>query len=839
MKVNFEVGAKAARLIGRENIPDVDGALTELIKNAYDADASCVYVDFDMRFLDIPSKISAEAFLDVLSQKDYKKVIECYDHENGMLYRQKNLSEEKKKELQTILFSYNKIVVADNGTGMSLDIVLSSWMQIATSDKEKHVKSNKGRVKTGAKGIGRFALDKLSQNSLMFTQSAGSPSVRWTIDWEQFSSAKILREVNADVTQGDFCLVDVLRKYADRTKLDELLAHNWETGTLFVLSPTREAWSTRLFEKVNTNMKSINPLGSVDQFDVIINNRFYSQYSYQTEVVAIDKRDYDYKITVVYDGENELAIEILRNEFDGSKRYATFSLGDNEQRFALSDFWGRSAFADTPYRKIDYCTGTHKIMLPVDSFIETENYDLVQAVGPFSAELYFVKNGKSDFPFIKDVPTRHRKELLNRFSGVKLYRDNFKVRPYGDEGSHYDWLELNERANKSPAGVSHKSGAWRVLPYQMIGAVKISRIDNVALFDMANREGLTPNEAYFHFVHMLQEAIARFEFDRQYIYREYDKWKKECEAKIASASERIKEDVRSKSNQHNNIRSNYNTDLRNSEKENEATKENRFTEQEYRQTVDELMREAERELKTKQTLEALSSAGVILNTFFHEFSGISTALHTRGSQMRARLDYALQGKAFEGPTFLDPYRKLEAFDKVDNLLDGWLKIVLDAVGKESFQTERLSVVDEANRIIASWTQLLEEKQINIDFTVKNISEDGGYLKIAVVDFYIIINNFILNSVWFLEKSEQHSREVHFYLEEDNNALVFRMMNNGPALDIKYHDQPMLIFEIGESTKPHGTGLGLWLMRDAVERNDGEIKIVEYVDGFCLEIWWEK
>ena len=37
MKVNFEVSAKAARLIGRENIADVDGALSELIKNAYEA----------------------------------------------------------------------------------------------------------------------------------------------------------------------------------------------------------------------------------------------------------------------------------------------------------------------------------------------------------------------------------------------------------------------------------------------------------------------------------------------------------------------------------------------------------------------------------------------------------------------------------------------------------------------------------------------------------------------------------------------------------------------------------------------------------------------------------
>lgn len=41
-KIEFSVGAKAARLIGRENIADVDGALIELIKNAYDADASCV-----------------------------------------------------------------------------------------------------------------------------------------------------------------------------------------------------------------------------------------------------------------------------------------------------------------------------------------------------------------------------------------------------------------------------------------------------------------------------------------------------------------------------------------------------------------------------------------------------------------------------------------------------------------------------------------------------------------------------------------------------------------------------------------------------------------------------
>ena len=63
-QVEFQVGAKTARLIGRENIADVDGALIELIKNAYDADATCVYVDFFMPFPDIPDKAVVGDFSD-------------------------------------------------------------------------------------------------------------------------------------------------------------------------------------------------------------------------------------------------------------------------------------------------------------------------------------------------------------------------------------------------------------------------------------------------------------------------------------------------------------------------------------------------------------------------------------------------------------------------------------------------------------------------------------------------------------------------------------------------------------------------------------------------------
>ena len=57
-KIQFAVSAKTARLIGRENISGVDGAVIELIKNAYDADATCVFVQFNIPFPAVPQSIS-------------------------------------------------------------------------------------------------------------------------------------------------------------------------------------------------------------------------------------------------------------------------------------------------------------------------------------------------------------------------------------------------------------------------------------------------------------------------------------------------------------------------------------------------------------------------------------------------------------------------------------------------------------------------------------------------------------------------------------------------------------------------------------------------------------
>lgn len=94
------------------------------------------------------------------------------------------------------------------------------------------------------------------------------------MDWEQFENAKLIGDVKA---QLDFSRAGY-RKIVEKMLGEEnpvLAEHNWSTGTLIQLAPIREAWSMRLFQKVNANLKSINPIGSVDRFEVIVNNLFF------------------------------------------------------------------------------------------------------------------------------------------------------------------------------------------------------------------------------------------------------------------------------------------------------------------------------------------------------------------------------------------------------------------------------------------------------------------------------------------------------------------------------------------------------------------------------------
>ena len=160
-EIGFDVDAYTARLIGRENVSKIEGAILELAKNAYDADASIV----------------------------------CFYYDS-----------------QT-----HSLLIIDNGEGMTEDIICHHWMRVGSSSKKNSFVSASGRVKTGAKGIGRFALDRISDYCEMWTSTKDKALV-WDVCWNDFSGSKSITEVKARLYDTD----DTLLSFAEIDKWTNL-----------------------------------------------------------------------------------------------------------------------------------------------------------------------------------------------------------------------------------------------------------------------------------------------------------------------------------------------------------------------------------------------------------------------------------------------------------------------------------------------------------------------------------------------------------------------------------------------------------------------------------------
>ena len=378
---------------------------------------------------------------------------------------------------------------------------------------------------------------------------------------------------------------------------------------------------------------------------------------------------------------------------DLKKRQVTIEKYGDVRKKSLNEFWARDKFQKDGYRKSDYDKELH-LKKQVKDLLPDDPLEKIQQVGPFTAEFYFLRNANNEYALMKKVAVQKRKRLLAQFSGIKLYRDDFKVRPYGDEGAMYDWIGMAERVQKSPAPVSHKTGAWRVQPYQMIGLVRIGREPNPNLDDMANREGIALTDTYYIVVSLLQSCLKEFEFDRQYVYREYARWIRSIESEMADYARRIQEEaIRRAQNavKQPPTSEDESPSSDNQESSPESPKEGQessdsgesFSQDEMFSTVYRMMQESEKELRTKQMLQLLSSSGILINTFFHEFNAINTQFHVEGSQIRSRVNYILKGKEYQGLPAYNPYNRIDSLEKNDMLTAAFLDVIMDGLREEN------------------------------------------------------------------------------------------------------------------------------------------------------------
>lgn len=162
LKFRFDVSAY--RLIGRELITDRITALFELVKNCYDANAENVLVQFE------------------------------------------NVNPKTDK---------SKIIIKDDGIGMSFEDLRDKWMVIGTSSKRRNQHSPEPykRKVVGKKGIGRFAVDKLGSKLILKTKQKNSKqTLCLETDWSSYEKLEgIQLKLDFDGKQTFF--TDVENKY--------------------------------------------------------------------------------------------------------------------------------------------------------------------------------------------------------------------------------------------------------------------------------------------------------------------------------------------------------------------------------------------------------------------------------------------------------------------------------------------------------------------------------------------------------------------------------------------------------------------------------------------------
>ncbi|MGF7496176.1 ATP-binding protein [Lactococcus lactis] len=828
-EVGFSVSAKAARLIGRESIRDVGGALIELIKNAYDADAESVFVRYDIPFPHISEGTTFNNAEIILSSRDYEIFQTYCDEGTNTISKDK----EEDEELHILLNRYNSICIVDDGKGMDTLTLSTVWMNIGTNDKEVNGVSKKGRIKTGAKGIGRFALDKLSRYTQVYTQAENDTLLSWNLDWELFETSETIDNVKARIDKLPNKTIKDLTYDMLGDDPNSLPQFENSTGTCIVLSPLRDDWYDRDFRKVNNTVKSLNPLTSSDKFQVNIENSQKKELSFVTKDMSneINRSRYDYKINVSVVGD-ELKIIFDRNEIDINIDEIDITPYKKPIRFKMDNFWQRDAFRKEYHNRESY-DGTIEFTYSIKKVVKDFSSKEYSSLGNFAVDMFFVKNAASTTPFIKKFVLKNRREMLKNFSGVKIYRDEFKVRPYGDDGHMYDWLGLGPRQQRSP-GAPSNNAPWRIMPYQLIGEVLLSKESNPYLEDQANREGIADSRIFDLFTEVILFSIDKFEEDRQYPLREYGKLfdelkKSQKDEEAREFNERIAERVNySYEEQLQTLSSSQEV-----QKETMAPEKTLITPEEIEEVVERIADNSYDSEEVLKVLMALSNSGTMASTFAHELSHIGTDLSVRNLHLKSCIDYILKGEEYSGLFFFNPYPMLDDYEKTDRMLSSWIKVMTNPIKKETITT-RGDLLISINKICEEWGPLLDSKQITV--SIGGDDEALGVNSISEMDLYLIINNFILNSAWFLETVEGKNREMDVFVTSEKNKTVISLKNNGPSLDSRYLASPDQIFMASITSKTEGSGLGLWILSEAAIRCGGRATVnTEVLDGFQIDI----
>lgn len=703
--ISFSVDAGLIDRLGRELVGRAETAVSELVKNAYDADAKNVEVNFN-----------------------------------------------------NSLWSGGTLEIIDDGLGMTYDELKLGFMTISSTDKIHNPISNRfGRSRAGKKGIGRFATQRLGKKLLIITQTLESAqAIKLTIDWAKYT-------IDQDITR----IVNKI-EYIPKQKSE---------GTTLIIEELREGWSDsairRIYRYVSDLFQPDYLSESSKDLQVAKQNdeSFRVQFSQDIEginyiVASPQKMIYDKNIAVI-----EGYIDSVGDGF----------VGIMSDRLALDDY-----------------------AIPIERSKSQIRFETIRNVH-FKA-YYFIYNRMEYYTDISKLELSNIQKLAHESGGIRLYRNGFRVLPYGEAKD--DWLGLDIR-------YSGQSGQSNI-PFNnnnLFGFVEIIDEKGALFQETASREGLIENIPFEELVDFLQKSLI-------------------------TARSRIAEKITL-------IRREKSENKRGFNEDDEDITDKKTIEEEFEEVVNEVQnqsaREAIRNIKEKYNevieelsmLRILASLGLTIGEFTHEIIQFTPSIN-----------------GFISKLYESNENNVNTFEILDNLKKTFANFTsytsyFNATVSENISREvkPILITDAVDYFVKNIKDDLERQ--NTELLVESFGYDLYTTPMHISEWSSILYNLFTNSKKAIKRLGDVGR-IKIITGEENNKIYLELHDNGDGIpeinkerifNAFFTTSTPAGFDAPSDEKLTGTGLGLKIVKDIIESYRGAIRIIEAENGYrtCFRI----
>lgn len=762
----FDPGAMSIIQMGEELIGHPTTAINELVKNGYDADATDVHI---------------------------------YVH----------LSEEN---------SY--IAIYDNGLGMYNKTLFGDWLRPSVSHKRaKNVKSEIfERSFLGSKGIGRLATMALGKIVTVVTKRNEELEYNWlTLDSSAFKTDKLLSQVKfpGDViadyktlfSESEYLKIRNRKQNIDLLKfISEKNIKSFKEGTLIIVEDVDDSVKTifrtefeeknenedattlsdtsiyrglsvlitplklnheiqkeLLEEKIITNAKSIAKNTSTFQVHFGSNAIVSEKGINYTEVKPIPIVDvYDYRV---------IGKVTKSGDVTGKFRCQRLKGKEFDEPFALK--------SESVFEK------NHKRSKAKQNLKELSEEEWNADAGEFYFDIRVYDRGEDDskeklFGLVQASSTEQKKKIIDHLLGLRLSKNGFGIKPYGDEVK--DWLDLSQIRVQNPG--------QNVSVNQILGYVFFYSPENDGLKEKTNREGFYENKAFIDTRNILQ-AVFKNLGQLRYNFRLRHNLGRIPINRLQRPDTKAFIDY---------IKNNP-------EKESVLKRSEEF--------VKEIATALDNMEDTLSFSQRLASLGTGLELVYHELA--QPIAKIGGS--RAILNRKV-GK-IEDEELRDSFiKEITHIGSFVSELDELKSSLKPAIGKSRNQ------LFKPNHTFKKVCYLFR-KDINEE-NIELLIQDGSE-KFEIEDYeyplWISFLNIINNAVYWLKLNEG-SKTISFAIEKKNTYVI---TNNGPFIPDDYID---LVFEYGFTLKKEksATGLGLAFTKNILNLNNWEITAENRKEG---------